>query len=224
MEIRPELKQVSLPQRMKKLPVDERGYPVPWFVAWVDGKPEFRAMDGRKLYRAVHERRCWVCGGKNDRDVTFVIGLMCVVNWISAEPPSHLECAQYSAQACPFLTRPHMVRRDSSLPEGIVKPAGHMVTRNPGVTALWETRYDGIDVLVEDRGYLFRFVAEPKRLRLYAEGRLATSDEIRRSLETGLPALESAACEEGLFAVAMLTRAVARARRLLDASLGCVCR
>jgi len=29
----------SLPLAMRGLPRDHRGYPVPWFVAWVDGKP-----------------------------------------------------------------------------------------------------------------------------------------------------------------------------------------
>jgi hypothetical protein len=49
---------------MSDLPVDERGFPVPWFVAWFDGKPEFRAMDGLKWIRAVREHLCWVCGGR----------------------------------------------------------------------------------------------------------------------------------------------------------------
>ena len=47
MKLRAELE--ALPARLHFLPVDERGYPVPWFVAWRDGKPEFRAMEF--LYR-----------------------------------------------------------------------------------------------------------------------------------------------------------------------------
>jgi hypothetical protein len=42
--LRPEL--TELPLRMRGLPLDERGYPVPWFVAWIDGKPEFRCRYG----------------------------------------------------------------------------------------------------------------------------------------------------------------------------------
>jgi hypothetical protein len=41
----------SLPVRLQGLPIDERGYPVPWFVAWENGKPEFRAMDPLKFWR-----------------------------------------------------------------------------------------------------------------------------------------------------------------------------
>ena len=52
----------DLPLRLRKLPLDPRGYPVPWFVAWVDGVPEFRAVDGRKFVQAVRAKLCWVCG------------------------------------------------------------------------------------------------------------------------------------------------------------------
>lgn len=60
MTLRPELP--YLPRTMRELPVDKRGYPVPWFVDWINGEPEFRAMDRRKLFRAVKENLCWVCG------------------------------------------------------------------------------------------------------------------------------------------------------------------
>lgn len=58
--MRPELE--KLPERMRNLPVDGRGYPVPFFVAWKDGKPEFRAMDNLKFFDCMNRRLCWVCG------------------------------------------------------------------------------------------------------------------------------------------------------------------
>jgi hypothetical protein len=76
-ELRRELP--DLPPRIAKLPVD-RGYPVPWFVAWVDGKPEFRVMDHRRLVRAIKESRCWVCGQKLGAIRAYVLGPMCAVN------------------------------------------------------------------------------------------------------------------------------------------------
>jgi hypothetical protein len=54
-----------LPVRMRHLFVDERGYVVPWFVAWVDGKPEFRAMDPDKFRAAITRKLCWVCGQRS---------------------------------------------------------------------------------------------------------------------------------------------------------------
>lgn len=94
-EIRPELE--ALPVRLRKLPVDARGYPVPWFVDWIEGPegrvPEFRAMDPRKWVRAVKERLCWVCGEALGRWLVFPIGPMCAITRTTAEPPSHLDCA-----------------------------------------------------------------------------------------------------------------------------------
>lgn len=66
-----------LPERMKDLPVDsDRGYPVPFFVAWVDGKPDFRVMDQSKWIRAVRESRCWVCGKPMGQWKIFALGPM----------------------------------------------------------------------------------------------------------------------------------------------------
>src|SRR5262245_13722710 len=103
--LRPDLP--PLPDYMKSLKLDHRGYPVPWFVDWINGKPDFRVVrpDGPGIAHRKH--LCWVCGkSRHTRLAAFVIGPMCAVNRISAEPPSHLECATFAATACPFLTHP----------------------------------------------------------------------------------------------------------------------
>jgi len=97
---------------MRSLPLDERGYPVPWFVAWVDGKPEFRASSREKFRDAVKKRLCWVCGEQLGVYMVFVAGCMCGINRTTSEPPCHLECGQWSAINCPFLSNPQMVRRE----------------------------------------------------------------------------------------------------------------
>jgi hypothetical protein len=189
-----------LPARMRDLPVDARGYAVPWFVAWIDGPdgkiPEFRAMDGRKFVRAIRERLCWVCGNRLGSYLCFVIGPMCGINRISSEPPSHLECAQWSARNCPFLSKPQMVRREGGpgadatlVAEGKANVAGIMIERNPGVTMLWICH--SYEVLPEgDNKYLLR-VGEPERVEWYAHGRPATRAEVDESVATGLPLLEA---------------------------------
>jgi hypothetical protein len=183
-----------LPVRIQRLPIDERGYPVPWFVSWVNGKPEFRAMDGRKLKRAVEESRCWVCGDLLGKFKTFVIGPMCAINRISSEPSSHFDCAEFSTKACPFLTKPQMVRRENDLPEGIKDPVGVGVRRNPGVTLLWTTY--SFTIKRVDGGVLFE-IGEPTRVLCYREGRLATKREIEESIVSGLPLLEDYAAIDG---------------------------
>jgi hypothetical protein len=183
------------PERMRSLPLDERGYPVPWFVAWVDGKPEFRAADGEKMVRAVRERRCWLCGFPLGKYQVFVVGPMCVLNRVTSEPPSHRECAAYAVIACPFMTTPKEKRRTDRLPEGVQDPAGIHIERNPGANCMYVTfSYQLFDA---GNGTLIRMGA-PVELLWYCEGRAATRAEVLHSIDTGLPLLRALAIKQGL--------------------------
>ena len=189
----------ALPARMQKLPLDSRGYVVPWFVQWHAGEPEFRAMDGDKFIRALRQKLCWVCGERLGVHVTFVAGPMCGINRTNSEPPCHHDCALWSAKNCPFLANPRMVRREDGLPEGIginESAAGFGLSRNPGVVMLWNTRtYDVFKVDHKGTGILIQ-MGEPESVEWFAEGRPATRAEVVASIESGLPALENLAREE----------------------------
>lgn len=183
-----------LPVRMQHLPVDERGYVVPWFVAYKDGKPEFRAMDGEKFARAIREKLCWVCGSKLGVNVCFVAGPMCGINRTSSEPPSHLDCAEWSARNCPFLSNPRMVRReDEEINNQNLKQnvAGMAITRNPGVAMLWITRQ--YEIFDDGRGRYLIQMGEPERVEWWACGRAATCEEVMASINSGIPNLEAIA-------------------------------
>lgn len=238
----------ELTERLSKLPVDERGYPIPWFVSWLDEslvslrdlppgavfkyggrlghkyqlleingdravfvnldnstrgetvhvehavlktKPEFRLMDRKKLYQAVADNLCWVCGQVLGVHKTFVVGPMCTVNRVSSEPPSHHECATWSVKGCPFLTKPEMVRRqhDDLVEKTGATAAGVMVERNPGVTALWTVK-DNFKLSVCSTGLLFE-MGEPTCVEWYARGCLATRAEVEASVQAGLPAFKT---------------------------------
>lgn len=185
--LRPDLE--TPPPRIAALPV-RRGYPVPWFVAWVNGEPEFRAMDPEKLVTAIKHKRCWVCGEPLGKFMTFVVGPMCGINRTSAEPPSHKDCAQWSARNCPFLSKPQMTRREGEMLGGGIgeTPAGVMIKRNPGVTLLWTTKSyqlfgDGND------GVLIR-IGAPEGIEWWALGKPATRAQVEESVRSGLPNLE----------------------------------
>jgi len=196
-----------LPRTMRDLPLDERGYPVPWFVDWLDGKPEFRAMDYRKFKRAIRERLCWVCGGKLGVNLCFVVGPMCGINRISSEPPSHLLCARWSAENCPFLSNPHMVRRQDGLTEEVWdNVAGIGLKRNPGVTLLWITRE--YEIIPDGNGKHLLMMGRPESIEWWAEGRTATRPEIFKSIESGYPNLLAIAqTQEGAVAELQKQRA-----------------
>ena len=185
-----------LPSRMQGLPVDERGYVVPWFVDWQDGKPEFRAMDPEKFLKAIREKRCWVCGQPLGVYVCFVAGPMCGINRTSSEPPSHSECAHWSARNCPFLSNPRAVRREDEVINNQClrdNAAGFALTRNPGVTMLWTTRM--YEIFRTETGPLIQ-MGEPEKVDWYACGKIATREQVLESIASGLPNLEAMARTE----------------------------
>ncbi len=206
---------VLMPPRVAALPRDHVGRPVPWFVAWVEGVPDFRVIAPGMIGRAILEQRCWICGTRLQGVVqTFVIGPMCAINRTSAEPPSHAMCARYAAQACPFLTTPRMRRRENGLPPGTAEPAGVMLRRNPGVTLLWQTaRYDVW--FPEPGGSPLIRIGEPLHHEWLCEGRPATRREVGESIGSGLPDLREAALQDGPKAVAELDYQLLRTMHLM---------
>jgi len=212
--LRPELP--PLTERIARLPT-HRGYPVPWFVAWLDedgnpvergeGEPDFRVLAPGVLHEAHSHALCWICGEERGRYAAFVAGPMCAVNRTSSEPPSHPECAGWSACACPFLTRPHAKRRESGKPEGTVAPSGIALMRNPGVALVWASlnwrRW------VPPGGGILYEMGDPVEVAWFAEGRKASYEEIERSIVSGTPALREIAEAEGPEAVAELERRLA---------------
>jgi hypothetical protein len=206
------IKHIPLPLPMRHRPIDERGFPIPYFVAYVDGKPDFRVMDHRSLKSCVKSKLCWLCGGKLGGRMTFVIGPMCAVNRISSEPPCHLSCAEYAVKACPFLTQPRMRRNEKDMPDERQEPAGVMIKRNPGVTLLWQTR--SYSLYAQPNGVLFE-IGAPEHITCWREGRAATWEEIFASIESGLPALRDLAIQEGDAACRALEDQLAEALLLL---------
>jgi hypothetical protein len=199
------IKNIPIPERMRKLPIDERGFPIPKFVPIIDGKPEFRGMDGQHLGECVRRKLCWLCAEPLGIHMTFVIGPMCGINRINAEPPSHFRCAEYAAKACPFLSQPRMRRNEKDVPEdGTV--AGIGIKRNPGVALLWTTRSYNV-IRDGNRGILFQ-LGEPEQIDVYAEGRKATAEEVEHSISTGIPLLMNIAVTEGRKAVEALQRQI----------------
>jgi hypothetical protein len=216
--------EIELPRRMRKLPISEKGFPIPAFVAWLaidsdrylpewtnGARRDFRVVDPQYMDRCYRFSRCWLCGEPLGRYRVFAIGPMCVVNRITMEPPSHRDCAEYAVKACPFLTKPKMVRNEKGLPIESNMP-GLGIMRNPGATALYQTSdYRRFRV---DNGLLCR-LGTPERIDWWAEGALATKAQVYDSIESGFPILMKQAQIDGPEAVADLRRMRAEATRWL---------
>lgn len=186
---------IETPERVAKLPT-HRGFPVPWFVAWVDGVPDFRIIAPDAPMRAHRGRLCWICGEPMGSWFAYVAGPMCAVNRTSSEPPSHRDCALYAAKACPFLSRPHAKRREDGMPAPVTEGPGIRITRNPGVAMVWVGK-GKILTKPDAEGRVLWNIGEPAEVIWYAEGRLATREEVEESIDTGLPILRAEAEKVG---------------------------
>lgn len=216
----------AIPERLKKLPVDARGYPVPWFVAEIDGKFDFRVMDGAKLYEAIAARLCWVCGEKLGVSLAFTIGPMCALNRTIAEPPSHRECAEFAIKACPFLNQTELKRNeagmDTLVAEKGCKLSENGLKRQPGAICLWMTRtYRPFYAVPGDKNSELLFnIGKPDQVFWFCEGREATRAEVLTSIETGLPILRELAESEGYRAMNEFERRIKEVMKILPLEAG----
>jgi hypothetical protein len=182
-----------LTDRIAALPVDERGYPIPFFVDYVNGKPDFRVADGRKWKLCVKEKLCWVCGQKLGTHLAFTIGPMCAVNRTTSEPPEHLDCAMWSVKGCPFLSKPQMKRREDEFTDSLVS-AGNAIKRNPGATCIWVTKT--FLLFGDGKGGALIRIGDPVAVTWWKLGREATRAEVDESIRTGFPLLQEEAAKQ----------------------------
>lgn len=106
-----------IPPLMSKLPLDSRGYPIPYFVPIVDGKPEFRYQDGQKRKACLDHGLCSVCGNKlYDKSYWVIAGPIGLRNRVTSDAPMHEDCARYSISVCPHLIYYKAERRSEDLP------------------------------------------------------------------------------------------------------------
>lgn len=179
----------DLPERMKRLPISEKGFPIPYFAGELNGKRDFRVITTEKLQQALDGARCWVCGETMGKFKAFVIGPMCGINRTISDPPSHRECAIFSAKNCPFLSNPQAKRNTRDLPEE-KKPRGLAIKRNPGASGVWITKK--FRPFRCPRGGLLFEIGDPEEVLWFSEGRDATRAEIEHSIDTGMPYLREA--------------------------------
>lgn len=213
----------DLPARMKRLPVSEKGFPIPYFAGEHNGKRDFRVITTEKMQQALDGDRCWICGERMGRFKAFVIGPMCGINRTISDPPSHRDCAIFAAKYCPFLSNPQAKRNMRDLPEDGQDAPGLGIKRNPGACAVWVTKsFKLFRAPCGGPGVLFE-IGEPEEILWFCEGRAAARAEVQKSIDTGIHHLREA-CEmedtyfRRLLAHAELDRRYQEFQKLLPAA------
>jgi len=105
---------IEVPDRMKHLDRDHRGYPIPYIVFRDDdGKPHFTINNEHKVLRCKHDEICAICGVKLLRGRWFLGGPMSAFHPHGAyiDPPLHHECMRFAVQTCPYLISTKYTKR-----------------------------------------------------------------------------------------------------------------
>ena len=94
----------DVPKIMAHLKTDDRGYPIPYFVPIVNGKPEFRYQDIFKREACLKRKLCSICGKKLfKKSYWFISGPWGLKNKTASDAPMHEDCARFSIATCPHL-------------------------------------------------------------------------------------------------------------------------
>jgi hypothetical protein len=105
---------VPLPDRMRQLPRDPRGYPIPHVVYRDgDGRAHFTINDTPTVLRVLKDDLCTICGQRLLRGRWFIGGPRSAFDPRGAyiDPPVHGECGHYALMVCPYLALPSYAKR-----------------------------------------------------------------------------------------------------------------
>lgn len=95
---------IPIPKELSHLKVDKRGYPVPFFVSYIKGEPEFRFLNPDRLQMIFDTKVCNICGKKLPKDYCyFISGPLGLKNCVATDGGMHRVCAEFSLQACPHI-------------------------------------------------------------------------------------------------------------------------
>jgi hypothetical protein len=166
---------------MRRLPVDDRGYPIPEFVSRLDGTRDFRVVSLDHLAKCIREDVCWICGEPLGDLKVFVVGPIPAIRATTNEPPCHDECAEFAARACPFLLLPKAQHR--SVDDARVRKMPGATRMNPGICCLYTVH--GYACRERPKGVIFR-MGRAVRVEWYTQGRRAQREEVQAVMEATL--------------------------------------
>jgi hypothetical protein len=193
-------KSIPLPEQLKHLPLDPRGYPI-FFGALVgkDGTPFFTINDERKRGKMIERDLCSICGKKLFKFRWFAGGPRSAFDEAGAyiDMPMHDDCVHYALRVCPYLAAPRYLREIGQRQADAARAkSDHMITIDP--TMIPERPEVFVAVLARgqkmvDSNVGYQQYVVPKRPYLAIEhwrhGQLLTNEEVAR-LPSGLQGRE----------------------------------
>lgn len=134
---------IHIPAFLSHLKVNGAGYPIPYFVAYNNGVPDFRLLDARKQLLCIEHKTCSICGKKLFKGAYYFIGgPMGYTNKISTDPPMHRQCAEYSLNTCPHLHLQKAHRRENGVEDLIAQQGQVMMDKPPMLLLIKSDKFE----------------------------------------------------------------------------------
>lgn len=159
---------IPIPKFLEHLKVDERGYPIPFFVPKINGVYDFKYASEPKTVLCLKERKCYICGKKMVPDNHyFITGPVGQKNHVVSEPPMHCACAEFALKACPHMFYQAAERKSDDI---IGKTNPYLLKNKPPFLWLIKAKsYERVDV---GKTIIISFTEISKRKFIYVDGKL----------------------------------------------------
>lgn len=130
---------IEIPERMKHLDRDRRGYPVPVIVKRdVKGLPIFAVNDAFRQVRCIEKKLCPICGSRLAKELWFTGGPDSAFHRHGSyiDSAMHYECMEFALQVCPYLAAPNYRGNAVAAMSQLEKRLGEMLTEHSEVNAV----------------------------------------------------------------------------------------
>lgn len=144
-------KNVEMPDRIKALPKDQRGYPIPFVVLRDDDDmPNFQLDSARRISQCMVNVACGVCGQPLENEIWFLGNYLRALSpsGFYIDSPLHKQCGTYALKVCPFLAAPSYNKMLSSEKLNKEKYEGTQFRLSTQVT-----RFSSLFAFVKTAGY-----------------------------------------------------------------------
>lgn len=164
-----------IPKELSHLKIDSRGYPIPYFVSEINGKPEFRFIQPERLEMIISRKVCHICGKKLPDDFFyFISGPMGLQNRISTDAAMHRVCAEFSLRACPHMYLQRAERRDNDELAKTIDKERAIIVDKPDT--LFLVKCDKFKRINEEGRMYIRYRPVSTQKYVYENGKLVKSE------------------------------------------------
>jgi len=169
------MRSIEIPSFLSHLKTDARGYPVPYFVPWINGKPDFRMISKQCLLECVERKLCGICGKKLHEYQYFITGPIGLSNGTHSDPPAHRDCCEYSLQVCPHLHFEKADRNDrgNEYKEAVQLNKSGILTKSPELYLIKADKFKLVHIPGGETIIKFRKISFDKYI--YIDGTLQKS-------------------------------------------------